>query len=393
MILAHRITLDPTVEQAIALARACGVARFTWNWALAKWDELYKAGEKPNAGKLKAMWNGIKGEAFPWVYESPKDANQQPFANLDKAFKRFFKKKSGRPKFKKKGVHDSFYVSNDKFDIVGKMIRLPVIGHVRLREALRFAGKITAATVSRQADRWFVSIQVDTPDQPLPPVDEVIGVDLGIKTAAVCSDGRTFDAPKPLKRNLDRLRCLARRVSRKVKGSKNRFKARLKLARLRARIGNIRMDFLHKVTSTLIRENQAVCVEDLNVKGLAANRCLSRAISDIGFAEFRRMLEYKAKFRGRRVVVISRWEPTSKACSGCGCLKDDLSLSDRVYRCGHCGVEIDRDLNAAINIHTAGLAEIHACGQDGAGRGESRDETGLDEAGTKPRANSRSLTN
>lgn len=266
MILAHRIALDPTVEQGIALSRACGCARFTWNWALAEWDRQYKAGEKPTALKLKVLWNQIKEKEFPWIYESPKDANQQPLANLQKAFTKFFKTKKGHPKFKKRGVRDSFYVSNDRFSVDEFAVKLPVIGSVRMREELRFTGKINAAVVSREADRWFVSIQVETAVEPLPKTDKTIGIDLGLKTAVVCSDSQTFDAPKPLKSNLKRLRRLSRCHSRKQKGSANRKKSQCRLSRLHARIKHIRQDWTHKITSKLIHENQVISIEDLCVK-------------------------------------------------------------------------------------------------------------------------------
>jgi putative transposase len=392
VILAHRIALDLTVEQRIAMARAAGVARFTWNWALARWEEQYKAGEKPNAGKLKKEFNALKREEFPWMLESPKDANQQPFANLDKAYRRFFKKTAKRPKFKRKGQHDSFYVSNDKFTVDGLDLRLPVIGHVRLTEELRFGGKITAATVSREADRWFISIQVDTSVERKRTANGEAGIDLGLKTAVVTSDGQTFEAPKPLKAGLKKLRRLARAHSRKKKGSNNQKKSTTRLARHHARIKRIRQDWLHKVTTKLVRENQTLCLEDLNVKGMMGNRKLSRAISDVGFYEFRRQLEYKARLYSSQVVVINRWLPTSKACSNCACVKNVLALSERVYACEHCGFELDRDLNAARNILAAGLA-VTACGQEGSDVLATERETSLDEAGTRPRANSRLLTN
>ena len=393
MILAHRIALDPTVEQSIALARACGVARFTWNWALNEWSQQYKAGQKPSALRLKKQWNALKHEHFPWVGESPKDANQQPFSNLQKAFTGFFKKRNRYPRFKKKGVHDSFYVSNDKFAVDEFSVRLPVIGSVRMREELRFAGKIMAGTVSREADRWFISIQVETEVPALPTIDKTVGIDLGLKTAVVCSDGTSFEAPKPLKRDLKRLKHSSRRHSRKQKGSQNRKKSQRRLARQHARIKHIRQDWIHKVTTRLIRENQTVCLEDLNVKGMMQNRCLSRAISGIGWFEFRRQLEYKSTLYGRKLVVIDRFYPSTKTCSRCGTKKDSIALSERVFHCDHCGLEIDRDLNATINIHTAGLAVIHACGQESADSCKSDCETSLAEAGTKPRAHSHVLTN
>ena len=395
MILAHKIALDPTVKQRIALAKACGVARFTWNWALAEWDKQYKAGKKPSAFALKAQWNGAKRKLFPWVYESPKDANQQPFTNLGNAFKRFFTKKAKHPNFKKKGERDSFYVSNDKFKIVGKKIRLPVVGEVRMTEPLRFDGKIMAATVSRQADRWFVSIQVDIGDVRKPRTGNgKIGIDLGLKHALVCSDGQVFDAPKPLKTNLKRLQRRSRQHSRKQKDSNNRKKSQRRLSRLHARIQRIRLDWQHKVTTKLARENQTVCLEDLNVKGMTRNRRFSRAEADIGFAEIRRQFGYKTVLYGGRTVVIDRWFPSSKKCSRCGAVKDSIALDERVFRCDRCGFEIDRDLNAARNIRTVGLTGIYACGPEGAGdRREATAKPCRVEAGTKPWVHSRVLTN
>jgi putative transposase len=395
MILAHKIALDPTVKQRIALARACGVSRFTWNWALDAWNKQHKAGRKPSAGRLKKRWNRLKKKKFPWVYDSPKDANQQPFANLGDAFHRFFSKTAGHPVFKKKGDHDSFYVSNDKFAIKGKRIRLPVVGEVRMREALRFNGKTMSATVSRQANRWFVSISVDVGDvKKERNGNDEVGIDLGLKHALVCSDGQVFDAPKPLKENLKRLQRKSRQNSRKQKGSSNRKKSQRRLARLHARIARIRYDWQHKVTTKLARENQTVCLEDLHVKGMVKNRRLSRALSDVGFAEIRRQLEYKTDLYGGKVIVINRWFPSSKKCSQCGAVKDSIALDERVFHCDRCGFELDRDLNAAKNIRTVGLTGTYACGPGGAGdRREATAKPYRVEAGTKPWAHSRVLTN
>jgi putative transposase len=394
MILAHKIQLDPTVEQTIALARAAGCARFTWNWALAEWDRQYKAGEKPTANKLKLLWNQIKHEEFPWIGESPKDANQQPFANLNTAFQRFFKKKAGRPGFKKKGVHDSFYVSNDKFRLDGQYVKLPVIDWIKMTEELRFDGRITAATVSRTADKWFIAIQVEMEDVIEPRIaDGVIGIDLGVKTALVTSDGQTFEAPKPLKARLGKLRRLQRQHSRKQKGSQNRKKSQIRIARQHLKIRNVRQDWIHKITTTLCRENKAIYLEDLNVKGMLRNHCLARAISDIGFGEIRRQLEYKSKVYETTVGIIDRWLPSSKTCYHCGHVKDVLALSERTFICDHCGFSLDRDLNAARNILAAGLA-ASACGPESSGtRCKSNTKLCGVEAGTKPRAHSHVLTN
>ena len=392
MILSHRINLDPTAKQAEALLRACGCARFAWNWALAEWERQYKSGLRPNGNKLRAEFNKIKREQFPWIYKSPKDANQKPFTDLQKAFNRWFKsikKNSGKtrhPRFKCKNEHDSFYMSNDKIRIEDKLINLYGIGPIRLHEPLRFSGKIMSATVSREADRWFISIAVEMKGYHKDRIaNGQIGIDLGLKTTIICSDGQRFDAPKPLKANLQRLRRLSRSHSRKQKGSNNRKKSQLRLSRLHARIKHIRLDWLHKITTKLCRENQTICLEDLNVKGMMTNKRLARAISDIGWYEFKRQIEYKSVIYDDQVGIVGRFLPTSKTCSVCGCKKDFLALSERVFRCEDCGAVIDRDDNASINIKTAGLAVI-ACGQKSSGVQMDARETGLVEAGTTPQA-------
>lgn len=360
MILAHKIALDPTVKQAIGFAKACGTARYSWNWGLAEWQRQYEAGEKPNANKLKIQWNKEKPE---WVYESPKDANQQPFANLGKAFKRFFQKKARYPRFKRKGIHDSFYLSNDKFTVDSDKVRIPIIGWVRMAEEIRFAGKIQSASVSRIADRWFISFSIDVGEYTKERTgDAVVGVDLGVKDAIVLSTGEKMEGPKPLRKSLKALRRRARRLSRKMKKSNRREKAKRRLARLHSRISNIRNDFLHKTTTRLCRENQAVVIEDLNVRGMVKNHCLARAISDIGFAEFRRQLGYKAEIYGTEIVVADRFFPSSKTCSVCGSIKENLVLSEREFRCEDCGFTCDRDVNAAINLRSLGLRRIYARG-------------------------------
>jgi putative transposase len=385
MILAHKIALDPTAKQANFLARACGVARFTWNWALAEWNRQYAAG-KPNAMALKKQWNVIKREQFPWIYESPKGANQAPFLNLDKAFQSFFQGVKKRPTFHHKGQRDSFYVENDKLQVIRQKVFLPLIGSIRLKEMLRFEfeGKIMGAVVSRTADRWFISIQIELPFFELPRTsDNFIGVDLGLKTFATLSSGEQIEAPKPLKANFKRLRRAQRVLSRRVKGSKRRLKARQRVARIHKRVTDVRIDFLNKLTTRLVRENQVVAVEDLAVKNMVKNRSLARVISDAGWGEFRRQLEYKAQRYGTQILVVGRFYPSSKTCSGCGCVKETLLLSERSYSCEHCGLVMDRDLNAAVNILTAGLAGI-ARGPEGSGaacrtkprRGEARTITG-----------------
>jgi putative transposase len=347
---AHLIELDPTERQKEFLGKACGVARYTWNWALAECEKTYsETGKSANISDLKKRWNQVKPA---WVYESPKDANQQPFAFLKKCYAGFFKKTNKRPRFKKKGKSkDSFYVSNDKFSVSDRHVKLPLIGKLRLKELPRFSGKILSATVSRRADRWFISISYELPDiKPVAP-NRVVGVDLGIKDLAVTSDGMRFANPKHLKKAKKRLRLAQRKVSRRVKGSKNRRKAITKLSRIHYKVGNQRKDTLHKITTIIAKSAKVVVIEDLNVSGMVKNHNLAAAISDCGFFEFRRQLDYKAK----RVIVADRFFPSSKLCHCCGYKNKQLKLSDRFWSC-ECGVTHDRDLNAALNLKSLGEA-------------------------------------
>lgn len=406
MILAHRLALDPTVTQAQQLARAAGVARFAFNWGLAEWQRQYAAGEKPSAYALKKRFNAVKRSAFPWASEVTKCAAESAFENLRTAFTNFFRRvKAGRPpgypKFKKRGVHDAFGVANDKFRLEGRRVNLPKIGWVRTREALRFAGKILGGTVSSEAGRWFLSVQVDCGDiEAVPHGGPVVGVDLGLKTFAMIHDGERgekIEAPKPLRANLRRLARAQRVQARRKPGSHRRAKARRRVARLHARVRNIRQDFLHKLTTRLAKTTRAVCVEDLCVRGMA--RRWGRAIADIGFFEFRRQLEYKARLHGSCCVVVDRFFPSSKTCAACGAIREALALSERVFRCEACGAVADRDANAALNLRTLGLRETGRCepanarGPEGAGaRVRPRVKPCRVEPRTTPRGHSRAFT-
>ena len=378
MIVAHKIALDPNNVQATYLKKACGVARFAYNWALAEWRRQYEAWKqdnslpKPTEAALRRQLNAIKREQFPWMLEVTKCAPQMAIIQLGDAFKNFFAGRAKYPKFRKKGVHDRFTLTNDQFRIDGCRIRIPNLGWVRMRESLRFNGKILSATVSRVADRWFVSITVDTEDPPKCKAENqgVVGVDLGVSALATLSTGEKIVGPKPHKALLGRLRRLSRSLSRKQKGSRNRQKAKAKLARLHARIANIRQDALHKLTTNLTRRFHTIGIEDLNVRGMMANRHLARSIADMGFFEFRRQLEYKARMRGGVVVVADRWFASSKTCSACGSVQEKLPLSIRQWTCPECGVVHDRDVNAAINLKNMAVSStVSACGGEGAGLG------------------------
>jgi putative transposase len=270
-------------------------------------------------------------------------------------------------------------LSNDQFRVEGGRIRIPKLGWVRMREALRFAGRIVSATVARVADHWYVSITVDTVNSPVSPAENqgAVGVDLGITALATLSTGETFSGPKALRTLLARLRQLSRTVSRKVKGSRNRARATLKLARLHARIANIRRDSLHQLSTRITRRFHTIGIEDLNVKGMLGNRHLARAIADMGFHELRRQLGYKAAWRGGQVVLVDRWYPSSKLCSCCGYRLEALDLGVRHWTCPGCGASNERDVNAAINLRNMAVSST-ASARGGEGAGPAR------ERGAKP---------
>jgi putative transposase len=386
MLIAHRIALDPNNQQATYLKKGCGVARFAYNWALAEWKRQYEAWKadntlpKPTEAALRRQLDAIKREQFPWMLEVTKCAPQMAIIQLGQAFQNFFAGRARYPQFRKKGVHDRFTLTNDQFDIDGSRIRIPHLGWVRMREPLRFRGKLMSATISRVADRWFVSITVDTPDTSHLPQAEnqgAVGVDLGVSALATLSTGEKIAGPKAHTALLARLKRLSRSLSRKQKGSANRAKAKEKLARLHARISRIRQDALHKLTTNLTRRFHTICIENLNVRGMMKNRHLARSIADMSFFEFRRQLEYKAAMRGGQVVVADRFFPSSKRCSACGHKLDDLPLSVREWTCTACGAQQDRDVNAAKNLLAYGLAILNgptassagsnACGEEGSG--------------------------
>jgi putative transposase len=376
VLIAHKIALDPNKLQATYFARAAGRARFAYNWALAEWQRQYAAHQadsslpKPSQHALRRQLNAIKREQFPWMLDVTKNTPQMAIIQLGQAFDNFFAHRAGYPTFRKKGRDDRFSLTNDQFRVEDKHIHIPKLGPVRMRERLRFMGRIVSATVSRTAGRWFASITVDTPEIDLRPAENqgAVGVDLGVTTLATLSTGEAWPGPKALRTQLRRLRRLSRDVSRKVTGSRNRAKAKARLAKLHARIANIRRDSLHKLTSSITRRFHTIGIEDLNVKGMLSNGCLARAIADMGFHELRRQLEYKAIWRRGRVVVADRWYPSSKTCSCCGHKLASLPLSVRQWTCQGCAAVHDRDVNAAINLkHMAESSSVAACGGAGAG--------------------------
>ena len=382
--IAHKIELVPNKKQEEYFVKACGVARFSYNWALEQWNKQYQAYKqdnslpKPNEFDLRKQLNAIKQEQYPFLLEVTKCASQQAIKNLGKAFVSFFKKQTKYPKFQRKGRNDSFYMDNSVIEVAGKKIRIPKLGWVKMRENIRFYGNIMSATISRTADKWFVSIQIAIEINPQPKAienQEAVGVDLGVTDLAILSDGTKFSGSKPLKKSLKKLKRLSKSLSKKQRveevytdkngvekkrkvPSKNYLKAKTKLAREHAKVANIRKDSLHKITTYIVQKYDIICIEDLNVKGMMQNKKLARAISDIGFYEFKRQLLYKAEMCGKNIVLADRWFPSSKTCSECGHKMEQMPLSVREWECPNCHTHHDRDINAAINLKKYGL-EYH----------------------------------
>lgn len=379
----HKIKLDPTQEQAVYFAKACGVARFSFNWALAQWKQEYEAGGKPNEAALRKRLNAIKAEQFPWMQEVTKSSPQNAIKNVGVAFDNFFRRvkqggKPGYPKFKRKGMHDSFRADNgpqtsasNSVECAKKTIKLPKCGVVKMREQLRFGGRTLSATVSRMADGWYVAVLAETNDRLSGPLDRgTVGVDLGVKTLATLSTGEVIPALKPHRAAHKRLVRMSRSLSRKRKGSSNRAKAKTKLARLHQCIANIRTDALHKLTTKLATEFGVIAIEDLNVSGMLKNHCLARSIADAGFSEFCRQVVYKSAMTGAKVHIVDRFFPSSKTCSECGTIHP-MKLSNRTMVCD-CGNTMDRDLNAAMNLKFHAVSStVVACGEESSGCGST----------------------
>lgn len=369
--LAHKIELKLNNKQKTYFAKAAGVARFSYNWALNEWQKEFAAGLKPSDPSLRRKLNSIKRTEFPWMLEVTKNAPQMAIIQLGQAFRNFFAKRAAYPRFRKKGIHDRFTLSNDQFTVDASRIRIPNLGWVRMRESLRFEGKILNATVSRCADKWFVSINVETA-KPIPfsaiENQVAVGIDLGLTSFATLSTGEVITGPKPHKAKLNRLKRLSKSLSRKQKGSANRKKARAKLAKLHYQIANIRNAAIHKLTTQISSNFSTIVIEDLNVKGMVRNRKLSRSISDMGFYEFRRQIEYKSELKNKKVIVADRWFASSKICSICAMKNTELTLAVREWECQHCGTKHHRDVNAAKNLEKLAVSfTASACGASAGG--------------------------
>src|SRR5437016_514410 len=318
MIKAHKIRLNPTPEQAHYFAKAAGTARYTFNWAVAEWKRQYEAGEKPSALKLRTQFHALRREQLPWTYDVTKCAIEGAFIDVGAAFKNFFEgrkagRKTGYPQFKsKKRARQSFYLANDKFTVGDHWIDVPKLGRVNMAEKLRFSGKILSARISKTAEWWFVSITVEMPDEMVVNTHPPVGIDVGLNRLSTLSDGRRYENQRPLHHLLKKLRRLNKELARRTKGGKNWQKTRNKLGRLHYRIACLRADLLHKLTTEVAKTSGLVAVEDLHVKGLIQNRCLSRSFSDAALGTLVDLLESKVPRAGGTMVRVGRFYPSSQ---------------------------------------------------------------------------------
>lgn len=372
---AHQIKLYPTKAQEIQLRKSCGVARFAYNWALNKWIEDYKIGVKWTAYGLIKHLNSIKRTEFEWMQETSKTCSQYAIHNVANAFQGMWKDQLRYPKFKKRGGRDSFVAveSSHQFVYCDFKIHIPKVGKIKCSENLRFEGKVNNVTVKRIADMWFAVINIEVPDST-PALKRttgenhaIVGVDLGIKSMMVLSDGTVFENPKALRKNLKSLKRLHRRLSRKEKDSNNCRKQQMRFARKYYRISCIRKNAIHQATSFIVKNYNKIVIEDLNTIGMAKNHKLSQSLYDVSFGEIARQLVYKAQWNGKELIKADRYFASSKTCSNCGHKKTELKLSERIYKCENCEIEIDRDLNAAKNLASYGstgkFSESKACGE------------------------------
>ncbi len=406
----YKTELDLNHRQRTLCLQHAGCARFAYNWGLAQKKAAMAARKAaadlasvtiPSAIDLHKALNALKPTDFPWMHESSKCAPQEALRDLDTAFANFFARRAKYPQIKKKSKGIGSFTLTGAIHIGPDWIQLPVIGTVRLFEhgylpqdtdldttdrktlkkrakkqrATLISAHYLSATVSERAGHWFVSVQVkEIASDPEPVAGEPIGVDLGIKTLAVCSDGQEITNPKALRGRLTRLERTQRHHSKRKKGSQNRKKSKQELAQVHYRVACIREDALHQATAQLTAKAKpsaerphAIILEDLNVAGMLKNHTLAQAIADVGMGEFRRQMAYKSHWYGNILYLAHPFFPSTQRCSRCHRLPSEhLDLSVRTYHCEQCGLVLDRDVNAARNLlwlYTASSAEIHACGE------------------------------
>ena len=364
----YRFRIDPTAKQEAALARYAGARRFVFNWALQRRKETYQqTGKSISWSELSVELTGLKSKAgFEWLKEIDSQLLQQAVADCKKAFDNFFQKRAGFPKFKQKhSAHQSFRIPQ-RIKLEDRRVYIPKIGWVAVRQSQAVDLPLKSATFKREATgKWYVSLVVefDLPDQPRPAIETetAVGIDVGFDRFATDSDGAVIENPRFFRKAERKIKRASRRLSRCEKGSANRAKARRALAREYEKVANRRADFGHKFSTSVVRETNTIACETLNLKGMSRTK-LARSVQDAAHREIFRQIEYKARWRNRNFVFVNRWYPSSQLCSNCGYRHQELSLSDRMWKCLACGVWHDRDHNAAKNIRDEGIRILLAVG-------------------------------
>jgi len=369
----YKLELAPNKIQEMSCIKSAGTTRFAYNWKLKQLNEQYLTTKQINKIKNKLGssidwhkdWVLLKKD-LPWIRETSKCCGQFALRNLQTAFQKFFSKKSGYPRFKKRGINDSFTVSGQVI-INSRFIKLPIIGKIKLKEKnypiLEGRLKLNQATISRHSDRWYVSFiikeEIDLPNlNKIQNIEEcdILGIDLGIKELAITSEGETFENPKAYKKHLKRLKKYQRMVYRKAKGSNNKKKAITKLSKIHKKVADIRNDTVHKLTTSLVKAKpKVIVIETLKPKNMSKNHKLASAVLDSSFGKIKDTLKYKCSWAGIHLIKAPTFYASSKYCSICGHKHNELKLSDREWNCGFCGTHLDRDVNAAKNLQFLGL--------------------------------------